>query len=163
MMAAPVRAADAVVVGAAAPALVAQSFDNRPIDLAALRGRVVVLNFWASWCGPCRGEMPMLDALAREYRARGVVVVGMSADDRHDRKDAQRAAQAVGYLTGMLTEARVNDFGEPRVLPLTYIIAPSGVVAAVLRANQGPLSERELRAVVDGQLVDKTSIAPRSQ
>ncbi len=162
-LAAPLRAAEAVAVGDAAPALVARSFDDQAIDLAALRGQVVVLNFWASWCGPCRAEMPMLDALGREYRARGVVVLGMSADDRHDRKDALRAARAVSYPTGMLAEAQVNGFGAPRALPLTYIIAPSGVVAAVLRANQGQLSERELRAVVDAQLADAKAVATTTQ
>ncbi len=120
--------------------------------MAALRGKVVVLNFWASWCGPCRSEMPLLDALARDYRERGVVVVGLSADDPHDRRDAVKAARGVAYRTGLLAEASVNGFGPPQVLPLTYIIAPTGTLVAVLSANRGPLSAARLRAAVEAQL-----------
>ena len=148
----PARAAGAIEVGQPAPALVARSFSGETIDLAALRGKVVVLNFWASWCGPCRAEMPLLEALYREYRDRGVVVVGLSADDPHDRTDALKAAQGIGYTTGMLADALANGFGSPQVLPLTYIIGRSGEVSAVLRANGGPLSAGQLRRAVEDPL-----------
>ena len=138
--------------GQSAPALVARSFSGESLELATLRGKVVVLNFWASWCGPCRGEMPLLDALAREYQERGVVVVGLSADDRHDRKDAVAAARSVSYFTGLLNEAPSNGFGSPQLLPLTYIIARTGTISAVLRANQAALSAAQLRAAIDAAL-----------
>jgi thiol-disulfide isomerase/thioredoxin len=139
-------------VGEAAPPLVARSFTGDTIDLAALRGQVVVLNFWASWCGPCRSEMPLLESLSRDYRDRGVVVAGLSADDRHDRKDAVAAARSVSYFTGLLGEAPSNGFGAPQVLPLTYIISRTGTISAVLRANQGALSDTQLRTAVDAAL-----------
>ncbi len=147
-------------VGQPAPALVARSFNGEVIDLAALRGNVVVLNFWASWCGPCRTEMPLLDALAHDYRERGVVVIGLSADDPHDRRDALKAAREVGYRTGLLAEASVNGFGSPQVLPLTYIIGRTGTLAAVLSANRGPLSAAQLRAAVDAQADANNGAAP---
>jgi thiol-disulfide isomerase/thioredoxin len=148
----PAVAAALPVPAQSAPALVARSFAGQALDLSALRGKVVVLNFWASWCGPCRAEMPMLDALAREYRERGVVVVGLSADDRHDRRDAVAAAGAVSYFTGLLSDAAVNGFGAPQALPMTYIIAPSGLISAVLSANRGALSAAQLRAAVEAAL-----------
>ena len=146
-------------VGQAAPALIARSFGGEKIDLSMLRGKVVVLNFWASWCGPCRSEMPALDALYRDYRDRGVVVIGLSADDRHDRKDALAAARGVSYPTGMLDEATTNGFGAPQVLPLTYIVAADGTLAAVLTANRGALTAAQLRAAVEARL-SATSPAP---
>jgi thiol-disulfide isomerase/thioredoxin len=139
-------------VGQPAPALIARSFDGQTIDLRDLRGKLVVLNFWASWCGPCRSEMPLLDAVARDYRDRGVEVVGLSADDPHDRREAVKAARGVGYRTGLLTEASINAFGAPQVLPLTYIISPKGTLAAVLNANRGPLSAAQLREAIEAQL-----------
>ena len=148
----PGRSAPPPALGQPAPPLVARTFAGGTIDLAALRGKVVVLNFWASWCGPCRSEMPLLDVLARDYSGRGVVVVGLSADDPHDRKDALQAAKGVGYPTGLLADASVNGFGAPQVLPLTYIIGPAGTLGAVLRANRGALSAEQLRAAVEAQL-----------
>ncbi|MGH8253202.1 MAG: TlpA family protein disulfide reductase [Steroidobacteraceae bacterium] len=141
-----------VAVGKPAPALLARTFSGEKIELAALRGRVVVLNFWASWCGPCRSEMPALDALYHEYRDRGVVVIGLSADDPHDRKDALNAAGVVGYLTGMLSEASTNGFGAPQMLPMTYVIGAGGSLDSILRANRGALSAAQLRAVVEAEL-----------
>lgn len=139
-------------VGSAVPTLTGRSFSGEAFNLSGWRGRVVVLNFWASWCEPCRSEMPLLDALQRDYRERGVVVLGLSADDRHDRKDALAASQGVAYLTGMLTECSSNGFGAPHTLPLTYIIDRAGKLRAVLRANRGALSAGELRAAVDHAL-----------
>lgn len=149
VMAGQSPAAAPPAVGRPAPSLVARSFSGENFDLSAARGKVVVLNFWASWCGPCRAEMPLLEALQREYRDRGVVVVGLSADDRHDRKDALQAARAVSYFVGLLSEAHVNGFGEPQVLPLTYIIGRNGQLSAVLSANRGPLSAAQLRAAIE--------------
>ena len=150
----PALAGEAPAAGAAAPALVARQFDGQVVDLAAQRGHVVLLNFWASWCGPCRAEMPALDALAQELRERGLVVIGLSADDRHDRKDALAASQGVTYMTGMLTDCSSNGFGAPQMLPLTYVIDRAGKLSAVLRANRGALTAGELRSAVDHALGD---------
>ena len=143
-----VQAADAPVVGHPAPVLVARQFDGQTLDLAAQRGHVVLLNFWASWCGPCREEMPQLDALAHEFHDRGLVVIGLSADDRHDRADAVKAARTLGYALGMLSEATRNDFGMPRGLPLSFLIDRDGVIRNVLSANRGAISAAALRSAV---------------
>lgn len=157
--AASARAGGPPAVGEAAPPFVARSFTGDTIDLAALRGQVVVLNFWASWCVPCREEMPLLDALSHEYHDRGVVVVGLSADDRHDRRDAVAAARSVSYFTGLLSEAPTNGFGAPQMLPLTYVITRTGAVSAVLSANRGALSAAQLRAAVDAALAATAATA----
>jgi|WetSurMetagenome_2_1015567.scaffolds.fasta_scaffold445828_2 thiol-disulfide isomerase/thioredoxin len=145
-------AGPALAEGMPAPTLAGRSFSGEVFDLGNWRGKVVVLNFWASWCGPCRSEMPLLDALQRDYRERGVVVLGLSADDRHDRNDALAASQGVTYMTAMLTECVSNGFGAPQMLPLTYVIDRAGTVSAVLRASRGALSAGELRAAVDRAL-----------
>lgn len=147
----PAAAARPPSVGEPAPALEARLFDGRALDLVSLRGQVVVLNVWASWCAPCRHEMPMLDALARDYAARGVTVLGLSADDRHDRREAERIAGGFHYALGMLSEAPRNGFGMPTALPLTYVIDPQGTVVRVLRAADAD-TDSELRAVIEAAL-----------
>jgi cytochrome c biogenesis protein CcmG, thiol:disulfide interchange protein DsbE len=151
LIAASAVASGPPAAGQAAPALMVSSFGGALIDLNAMHGKVVVLNFWASWCEPCRREMPLLESLFHDYRDR-VVVLGLSADDRHDRKDAVRAAQTVSYPTALLAEAQTNGFGMPAVLPLTYVIDASGRVNAVLRASQGALTDVQLHAAVDAAL-----------
>ncbi len=152
LLASPVLGGGPPRAGQAAPALTARTFSGEPIDLSALRGQVVVLNFWASWCVPCRQEMPALDALYRDKGVQGVTVIGLSADDRHDRAEAVRAARAVSYPVGLLSEATVNEFGVPQVLPLTYLIARNGTIAAILSANRGAVSAAELQQLVSSQL-----------
>lgn len=70
----------AAVVGDAAPAFTAQDLQGAPVALASLRGKVVVLNEWATWCEPCRGEIPQLEALYKRFEPQGLVMVGVSID-----------------------------------------------------------------------------------
>lgn len=84
------------MAGTQAPALVAKTIDGEDFDLAALRGQVVLVNVWATWCQPCREELPELQRLHALYGSRGFSVVGVSVD----RRAALRAVKAM-----------VDDFG----------------------------------------------------
>jgi cytochrome c-type biogenesis protein len=70
----------ASAAGQLAPAFTAQDLDGKPVALSDLRGKVVVLNEWATWCEPCRGEIPQLEALHRQFASQGLVMVGVSID-----------------------------------------------------------------------------------
>ncbi len=96
--------------GQRAPAFTLGALDGRRASLADHRDKLVVLNFWATWCHPCALEMPSLEALWQRYRTRGLVVVGVSVDR--------------GSPRGLL---------EPRVtaLPATFIVRPGGEVAGM--------------------------------
>ena len=153
----PMAGVAAPVVGQPAPALVARTFAGNTVDLAALRGKVVVLNFWASWCAPCRAEMPELDALYAQYRERGLVVLGLSVDDPHDRREAARTAQAFGYPLGMLTAATANGFGQPLGVPTTYLIAADGTLSQILVGQGAPAMLAALRLAVAAQLAAEPS------
>jgi len=121
-------------VGAPAPALVVPQLDGRVFDLAALRGKVVIVNLWASWCAPCRSEMPRLDAFYRHYHARGVALLGLSVDEAGDRSAVRAIMQKFSYPSALAADARRNDFGPPLAVPMTWIIDSAGVVRARLTA-----------------------------
>src|SRR6202035_3839766 len=96
------RAAPAM--DAAAPALIATALDGQAFDLSKLRGKVVLVNFWATWCAPCRKEMPTLDAFYRRYRGQGLELIGISVDFARDVAKTRKAAGAVAYPTALASD-----------------------------------------------------------
>jgi peroxiredoxin len=146
MLAFPTAAAP--VLGQPAPQVEAVTFDGLPFDLQALKGKVVVVSLWASWCPPCRVETPALEAVYRRYHGRGLEMIGLSADDPHDLARARAALAAASYPAALLAKARVNGFGAPRALPMTYVVDTHGVVRAVLGAGGRPMDEQALSAAV---------------
>jgi cytochrome c biogenesis protein CcmG, thiol:disulfide interchange protein DsbE len=115
-------------IGAPAPSLVATTLDGRTLDLAKLRGKVVLVNYWATWCAPCRKEMPTLDAFYRRYRGRGLEIIGISVDFARDAEKARRSAAAQSYPMVLSDEIKDNGFGAPEGVPITYVIDAGGTV-----------------------------------
>lgn len=140
------RAAPAA--GQTAPALVVQTLDGANFDLSQHRGHVVIVNFWATWCPPCRDEMPVLDAIAGRYADRGVEIIGVSVDRRGDRKAVGEVMRAYHYPAGLLDDAKVNGFGAPRALPVTYVVDAEGTVRSVLLPGRGALTAEMLEGAI---------------
>ena len=140
--------ADAPVrVGEPAPALIVPTLDARVFDLGTLRGKVVIVNFWATWCSPCRAEMPQLDAFYRRYRARGLELLGLSVDEPGDRAEVVRIMKSFSYPAALTAEAKRNDFGQPLAVPTTWIVDAHGIVRGRLVAGNA-LTERSLEQAV---------------
>jgi len=118
----------AAEIGAAAPALVLTTTDGQTFDLARLRGKVVLVNYWATWCAPCRKEMPRLSAFYRRYHGRGLEMIGVSIDFPRDLEKARKAAQAVAYPTALSKAVREDGFGKPKGVPITWVIDTDGKV-----------------------------------
>ncbi len=114
--------------GQAAPPLVLTGFDGNAFDLAGLRGKVVLVNYWATWCAPCRKEMPTLDAFYRRYHAQGLEMIGISIDFARDLEKAHRMAKTVGYPTAHAAGITDNGFGTPEGVPVTFVIDADGLV-----------------------------------
>lgn len=135
-------------VGQPAPSLKVALLDGQTFDLAALRGKVVIVSLWATWCPPCRAEMPVLDAFYRRHHAQGLEVIGLSADRPHDRSDVIKVMQAYSYPAAMLDDAKVNDLGDPTSLPEMIVIGRDGVVHAKLTSEEKLVTENTLDDVV---------------
>jgi cytochrome c biogenesis protein CcmG, thiol:disulfide interchange protein DsbE len=111
-----------------APPLIATALDGQTFDLAKLRGKVILVNFWATWCAPCRREMPVLDAFYRRYHEQGLELIGISVDFARDGAKMRKAAGAVSYPTATVNDMRVNGFGTPEGVPVTYVVDAEGIV-----------------------------------
>src|SRR4051812_4884485 len=100
------------------------------IDLARYRGSVVVLDFWASWCGPCRQSFPWLNSIAEKYRNRGVIVVGVNVD--RERSDADRFLQTVPASFPIIYDPTGSLAARYQVegMPSSFILSPDGKVIA---------------------------------
>jgi len=112
----------------AAPALVLSELGGQIFDLGKLRGKVVLVNYWATWCAPCKKEMPILNAFYRRYHEQGLEMIGISADRPQDFARMRSMSGTLAYPTSTLDKISVNGFGTPEGFPLTYVIDREGIV-----------------------------------
>jgi thiol-disulfide isomerase/thioredoxin len=127
--------------------------------LSALKGRIVVLNFWATYCVPCRKEMPDLVAIQNEYAALGVQVVGASADASEDRAKVMRFVKEtkINFPIWMgATTADMVRFGLGAALPGTVIIGRDGRIVKVM---SGIINQAELKKQIDTMLASAEAAA----
>jgi len=116
-------------VGQAMPAYSTDLLDGKKFDIAAERGNVVFLNLWATWCGPCRYEIPELQSLHQKYAARGFKVVGISLDDTGVGGVKQFVSQhSMTYPVAYDPEGKIAAIFESSVLPTSVIVDRSGQI-----------------------------------
>ena len=144
---------EGVRVGSPAPAFTVERYGGGTVSLADLRGKVVMLDFWATWCPPCVAEMPGLVKLAREYEAKGLVFLAASRDEH------ETAATQVGLFVSQ----RVPELAKSaafagdemarsyrvEVLPTMYLIGRDG---RIVEEHSGYASESSLRRSIEAAL-----------
>lgn len=124
-----------------------------PVTLDSLKGQVVLLNFWATWCAPCREEMPWFAEFEKEYKDRGFSVVGVSLDDEGWEKVNPYLEEHPGidYRVVIGSEMTAQVYGGIASLPTTYIIDKEGRIAAVhtgLPAGGRPTYEQQIEELL---------------
>lgn len=129
------------------PAPVVQLRDDRGglASLAQYRGKIVVLNLWASWCPPCRAEMPDLQRLSAAYASRGVVVVGVNQGESAERARAFAASLRIRFPIWIDDRQQYGRVFTAHGMPTTVIVARNGTV---VRGFDGALSFEEMQAAI---------------
>ena len=119
--------------GVAAPDFVSRSDSGRNVRLSELRGQVVLINFWASWCGPCRQELPLLNRIYDQYRPAGFMLLAVNVDD--NRKDAEAMLKRLNLRFPTLFDGNKKVAKQYRVdtMPATLLIDRDGRVRYVHR------------------------------
>jgi cytochrome c biogenesis protein CcmG/thiol:disulfide interchange protein DsbE len=143
--------AEALDSGAKMPEIGLKDLSGKPVSLASLAGKVVVIDFWATWCAPCKEELPVLQKLHKKYGSQGLAIVGISVD-----KDAGNLPEFLKKLA--VTFPIVHDanhtvtgrYAPPR-MPSSYIVDRKGIVKYVhggFRADDAATFEKQIQELL---------------
>lgn len=134
------------VQGVPAPDFTLPSLDGRKVKLSDFRGKAVLLNFWATWCPPCKVEMPWFEDLQKQYAQDGLVVLGVAMDDSEPATIAKFASQlGVNYPVLLGTDKVSDDYGDVQYLPTTFYIGRDGTIVDKMT---GLLDRKEIENAV---------------
>jgi peroxiredoxin len=144
----------AVNQGALAPEIGLKDRSGKAVQLSQLRGSVVIVDFWASWCAPCRDELPVLEALYQKYRGKGLVVVGVGQDADAAKMAKFLRATELSFPVVHDAEGAVARRYAPPKMPTSYIVDRQGLIRHVhagFRASDKDALERELKALLEAK------------
>lgn len=139
----------APVVNHPAPDFTLQDLSGAPVQLAALRGQVVLINVWATWCPPCRAEMPAIQSVYEQLRDQGFTVLAVNVREDADQVRSFMTEQGLTFPALLDSSGAVSALYQSRVYPSSYFIDRTGLVRAVYR---GPMSRSVIAGTV-GQLL----------
>lgn len=127
-VAGPIARANSLVVGQPAPPITLTTLDGQHIASGDLRGKVVIVTFWATWCEPCREELPLLSRYARQHAAQGLVVLGFSLDSPDELAQVRTVASSLSFPVGLLGDPHVPGYGRIWRLPVSFVIDRAGTL-----------------------------------
>lgn len=142
------------------PNLSLKSLDGQPRKLASLRGQIVVLNFWATWCGPCQEELPRLSKMAQQYPENKVHFVAVSIDEAKDRVKIEPLLQKLDVHLDVWSGASsdtLGRFGLGDIVPGTIILDDQGEVISRIK---GEAREEDVQGPVEWLLHGRAGAAP---
>lgn len=126
---------------------------GKPVKLADYRGKIVLVNFWATWCGPCQFEVPVFVKLKRQYQKRGFEVIGISMDEGSQEEVAEFARQyEINYPVAIGAFAKLDGFGPIKGLPTSFLIDRAGRIHS---RHQGLLGLNEIERELPKLLATK--------
>ncbi|PYU05501.1 MAG: hypothetical protein DMG34_08170 [Acidobacteria bacterium] len=138
----------------AAPAFQLNDLNGKPVSLAEAKGKIVLLNFWATWCGPCRAEIPDLVDLQKRYADKFEIIALATDEDDPDEVRRFVLQSGINYRVAMSSDAVRRDYGGIAALPTSFVIDPEGrIVQKHVGLNDPSIYELEVRAML-GQAVD---------
>jgi peroxiredoxin len=141
-------------VGKPAPGFQLAGLNGQTVSLSSYRGKLVLVNFWATWCPECRQEFPALEAAYRKHRADGFEVLAPSVDDRGRQAVLPFVAGYAPSFTICLADPKTADAYGVRALPASFLVGPDGVV---LKTYLGAVEPSELENDIVAQLTRRRS------
>ncbi|OYV28977.1 MAG: alkyl hydroperoxide reductase [Thiomonas sp. 20-64-9] len=121
--------ANGLTIGQPAPVAVLHTLDGQRLSTADMRGEVVILSFWATWCGPCRQELPLLSQYAEDHAAQGLRVLGFSLDGPEQLAQVRAVAAPLAFPVGLLPSPWFGAYGRIWRIPVSFVIDRAGRLA----------------------------------
>jgi len=134
-----------------APTFSVRTLDGKPLRLSDLRNRAVVVDFWATWCGPCRASMPHLSTMQTRYEKQGLTVIGLSVDENGPQGVRRIASQwGVKFPLAMANDDVLDAYGPIRSIPTTFFINRNGaIVRRVVGYIDGETMEGYVKEILE--------------
>ena len=138
--------------GFLAPDFTLDTLDGKKVTLSELRGEIVLINLWATWCPPCRAEMPALENAYEQYKDSGVVILGLNVTNQDSEKDIPLFVDEFGLTFPILLDrdGSVSALYQLRGLPTTYFVNREGIIRTVVVG--GPMNETFIRSKIEALL-----------
>jgi len=130
-------------VGAPAPVATLVTLDGQRVSTSELHGQVVILTFWATWCAPCREELPLLSDYLASHADRGLHILGFSLDTREELPAVSRVAQSLRFPVGLMSASSAPGYGRIWRLPVSFTIDRQGLLAEDGWKEKNPAWTRE--------------------
>jgi thiol-disulfide isomerase/thioredoxin len=140
--------AQAVQEGQAAPAFRAKLLDGSSFSLDTAQGDVVLINFWATWCAPCRKEMPALEAYYAAHRAQGLRIIAVSMDEAADEPKVRDLMSGYSFAAALKGDANFRGYGRIWRIPLTFVIDRGGKLRKDAWSGDAGLAIEDLESAV---------------
>ncbi len=129
-----------------APDFILPDLSGNPTQLSDLHGKVVLINIWATWCPPCRAEMPMIQAAYENYQDQGFIVLAINAGEQQPTVADFMQAQGLSFPALLDQDGKIAGLYQARALPSSFFIDKAGVIRAVYR---GPMTRSVITATVE--------------
>jgi cytochrome c biogenesis protein CcmG/thiol:disulfide interchange protein DsbE len=146
--------AAAIGTGTMAPEIGLKDMSGRSVSMSALKGKVVLVDFWASWCAPCREELPVLEALYKKYRAQGFEVVAVNQDQSADNVRRFLSTTRLSFSVVHDRGGSVASRYAPTKMPSSFILDRKGIVRHVhagFRASERAALDKQIGALVSAK------------
>ena len=140
-------------VGKPAPPATLTTLDGQHLSTLELKGHVVIVTFWATWCVPCRDELPLLSDYAREHAAEGLTVLGFSLDDPGNLAQVRAVAGTLAFPTGLVGSDRLPGYGRLWRIPVSFTIDRQGLLVDNGWDDKQPVWTRERLDQIVGPLL----------
>ena len=149
---APLSSSPSPREGFLAPDFTLDTLDEKKVTLSELRGKIVLINLWATWCPPCRAEMPALENAYEQYKDSGVVILGLNVTNQDSEKDIPLFVDEFGLTFPILLDrdGSVSALYQLRGLPTTYFVNREGIIRTMVVG--GPMNETFIRSKIEALL-----------